>query len=176
MKWYKDKRWLVGTILLPVGVAGFGWLYANSSNLNSIINIPNNTGIVTQGQIGNNIIKTHSFSTTQRINTLPRSLGGKRVLNLDNVATLRLFMPNTIDKVTLILDTTPMTFSDQASNIYMEISTDLGPQYHFDNRDNKRHDIMVDGRTFTVTLFEIAKLKVQNITNPIEYVFGVSDK
>jgi hypothetical protein len=54
MKWYKDKRWLAGSIILPVGVALFGWLYANSSSPISITNLSNNTGIVTQGQTGGN--------------------------------------------------------------------------------------------------------------------------
>ena len=97
-------------------------------------------------------------------------------MNLDNVATLRLYVPDAIDLATLILDTIPMRFPDQGSFKDVEIYTHLGPQYVFDNGDNKRHEIMVAGRTFVVTLLAIRKLYVPNVGNPIEYTFGISDK
>jgi len=58
MKWYKDRKYLVGSILLPTLLAVIGWIYANSSSSDSISNAPNNAGIITQGQSGNNVIIT----------------------------------------------------------------------------------------------------------------------
>jgi hypothetical protein len=116
MKWYRDKKWLVGTILALVGIfVSVGtWLFAKSSNQNSIGTISGNSGAVAQGNY--NVINAaprHSFSSVQTINTLPPKLGGKSVLNLDNVGTLRLFVPDSIDQATLVLDTIPMKFPDQ---------------------------------------------------------------
>ena len=53
-KWYKDKKFLVGTTVSIV-LAGIGW-WVHSSHSGSITNVPNHTGIFTQGQHGNNTI------------------------------------------------------------------------------------------------------------------------
>jgi len=54
MTW--NTKFVVGSILIPVVLAAAGWIYTRSSPSNSITSIPHNTGIVTQGQTGNNII------------------------------------------------------------------------------------------------------------------------
>ena len=59
-KWYKDKKYLVASIILLFILAIFGWIYHNSSRTESITNAPQNAGIVTQGQTGNNIINIPS--------------------------------------------------------------------------------------------------------------------
>jgi hypothetical protein len=47
-----DKKFLLGSIILPVGLAIVGWSYFGSSN--SMGQISNYQGIVTQGQSGGN--------------------------------------------------------------------------------------------------------------------------
>jgi hypothetical protein len=54
MRW--NAKFVVSSILIPVVLAAVGWVYTRSSPSNSITSIPHNTGIVTQGQTGNNII------------------------------------------------------------------------------------------------------------------------
>ena len=55
MKW--DAKYTVGSIIIPIGLAVAGWLIHKSlPTSNSITSVPLNTGIVTQGQTGNNII------------------------------------------------------------------------------------------------------------------------
>jgi hypothetical protein len=56
MRWYRDKKYIVGSILVPIVLAVAGWwIHASFSPSNSITSVLN-TGIVTQGQTGNNII------------------------------------------------------------------------------------------------------------------------
>jgi hypothetical protein len=55
----KDHKFLVGSIIVPVSVAIVGWLYLGSST--SITNAPQNTGVITQGQTGNNTIINHEL-------------------------------------------------------------------------------------------------------------------
>src|SRR5262245_22214160 len=50
VKWYKDKKFLIGSVIIPATLAILGWLYFNSGN--SIGQITNYQGIVTQGQSG----------------------------------------------------------------------------------------------------------------------------
>src|SRR5437660_232472 len=54
-------------------------------------------------------LKPSLFSATQSINTLPRSLGGADTLTLDNVATLSLGVPSSMNMVTLFLGA-PITY------------------------------------------------------------------
>jgi hypothetical protein len=48
--------------------------------------------------------------------------------------------------------------------------------YVFDLSMNQKHEVVVSGRTFMVTLLKINKLNVPNVPNPIEYVFGISEQ
>jgi hypothetical protein len=76
--------------------------------------------------------------------------------------------------VTLMLDTVPMDISVQHipgvevqdAKTYSHAAT---TPYSFDVDQNKRQEITVADRTFIVTLLGVK-------ANPIEYVFGVSDK
>jgi hypothetical protein len=73
MRW--DKKYFVGSILVPIVLAVVGWwvLYPSPSTSNSISNSSNNSGIVTQGQTGNNfLIDTLEPETSRR-----KSLLGK---------------------------------------------------------------------------------------------------
>jgi hypothetical protein len=122
-----------------------------------------------------------AFSARQSIKVLPPFLGGNMNLRLDNVAVLRLHAPYSMQLVTLILDVVPM---DMSVNVSPGISIDgaqgyfhnPSAQYVFDVNQNKRREIAVAGRTFVVTLLEVKRLSMAGVANPIEYVFGISEK
>jgi hypothetical protein len=201
MKWYRDKKFIIGNISVPVGAAIFtslvtvgvaivGWLYFAHADPNSQT-IVSTTGITTQGQTGNNIINNviqqHSFSETQRIIMAPSFLGGNMLLNLDNIATLTAWPPPTRDRVTLMLDfiATPVVMKGlseskdgcdnfHGSNLF-KLVTSRGPTYSFDAK-HVRQEIPVEGRTFTVTLKEINNIEIQGVADPFELVFGISEK
>jgi hypothetical protein len=48
--------------------------------------------------------------------------------------------------------------------------------YTFDTAKNRRHEIAVAGRTYVVTLLEAKELDTPHVANPIEYVFGITEK
>jgi len=48
-------------------------------------------------------------------------------------------------------------------------------EYLFDVDQNKRREITVAGRMFLVTLLEVRRLSMAAV-DPIEYVFGISEK
>jgi hypothetical protein len=136
--------------------------------------------LLTGAALPTSMLVRNAFSQTQRIKVMPPSLGGNEVLTLDNVATLRLFMPHSTSMITLILDIVPVKLPDQHTDKLsiegMTFSTSpQGSQYVFDMVQNRR-EISVAGRTFIVTLLEINKLSVPNVAAPIEYVFGISEK
>jgi hypothetical protein len=54
-KWYRDKKWIVSISVAVVGIV-VSVIYANSSSRNSLTSVRENTGFITQGQTGNNII------------------------------------------------------------------------------------------------------------------------
>jgi hypothetical protein len=122
-----------------------------------------------------------AFSETQSIKALPPFLGGNMNLRLDNVAILRLHVPYSMKSVTLVLDVVPM---DMSINVSPGISLDgaqgyfHGPssEYLFDVDQNKRREITVASRTFVVTLLEVRRLSMAGVANPIEYIFGISEK
>lgn len=121
------------------------------------------------------------FSQTQSIKVLPSSLGGNSTLNLDNIATLILHVPYSMDSVTLLLDVVPVVFPDRYSNLItiedaQYYNQSNGKQYVFDTGKNKRHEIDIGGRIFIVTLLKIIKLNVAKVSNAIEYQFGISEK
>jgi hypothetical protein len=122
-------------------------------------------------------ITRNAFSATQSINTLPHSLGGTRILTLDNVATLSLGVPSSMDMATLFLGPAvtypnvqiPGGSIEDRKFMYIEKT------YVFD-LTNRRREVVVAGRTFIVTLLEIKRLDEPRVANPIEYVFGISEK
>jgi hypothetical protein len=120
-----------------------------------------------------------AFSQTQSIKVLPPFMGGNDYLLLDNVARLRRHVPYSMSTVTLILDVVPQKFPDQFSRDLSVADVQIyehgtSPQYRFDLKNN-RHEVPAHGRVFVVTLFEIRKLEVPGVSNPIEYVFGISE-
>ncbi len=50
MKWYKDPKFIVGDVAIPVVLAAIGWVYTNPSN--HMVAASNNQGIITEGQTG----------------------------------------------------------------------------------------------------------------------------
>jgi hypothetical protein len=66
-KWYKDKKLLFGTTVSIV-LAGIGW-WVHSSHSGSINNASNNTGIFTQGQLGNNTIYNNAPSNEPKLDS-----------------------------------------------------------------------------------------------------------
>jgi hypothetical protein len=120
----------------------------------------------------------NAFSEKQSINTLPNSLGGKNTINLDNVAILSLGDPLSIKMATLYMGpvvTYPNT-TIPGKSVEDRKVIPFDKMYIFDLAKNQRHEVVVSGRTFIVTLLEIKKLNVPNVPNPIEYVFGISEQ
>jgi hypothetical protein len=121
------------------------------------------------------------FSEQQSIKVLPPSLGGNDVLNLNNLATLKLHVPYSEQGVTLLLDVVPEehppvkneNFSVEGIRIYNHAS---GEKFFFDKEENKRKEITIGDRTFVVTLLKIKKLDFKNVAEPFEFVFGISEK
>jgi hypothetical protein len=122
----------------------------------------------------------NAFSDTQKIKVLPPSLGGNETLRLDNIATMTL-VENSLTAITLALDSTPISLQlplppDAPIAIQAPTLTVLGKRFIFDVANNKRQQVEVQGRSFSVTLLEVKQLDVPGATNPIEYVFGISEK
>jgi hypothetical protein len=127
------------------------------------------------------VLVRNAFSDTQRIKELSPSLDGNSVLTLDNVATLCGPVPPSSDTmITLVLNLVPLKFADRhdkdlsVEGLTLGLS-EGGSQFTFDMAHN-RQIISVAGRSFIVTLLGINKLKVPDVTKPIEYVFGISEK
>jgi|ERR1700761_1523606 len=120
-----------------------------------------------------------AFSATESIKLWPPFLGGTDTLNLDNVAILRVVVPLN-DQITLILNSTAIRMRDinkdgfQAQGI--QLMARDGPEFLFDRTKSRRHEISVEGRTFVVILQDIFPRTIEGVANPIEYVFGISEK
>jgi hypothetical protein len=123
-----------------------------------------------------------AFSQTQSIKVLPPMLGGNIALKLDNVATMRLHAPYSLNLVTLILDAVPVDVSVSHNKPGLSIDGAQGcvhrgtEVYTFDIDQNKRREVTVAGRTFILTLLEVRRLSMAGVANPLEYVFGISEK
>ena len=173
MKW-PDKKWTIGIVVSVAGivVSAAVAIYFNSPSHNSLTNVAN-TGNITQGRdiVVNNLPRQY-FSDTQRVIWAPDFLGGHKTLNLDNAATLtaRVALSGSI---IMVLDDVAVPVI-RGSNLF-KLSTSNNPQYVFDGKQI-RHEIQVGGRTFVVKLKEINNLKIPEVANPVEYVFGISEK
>jgi hypothetical protein len=121
-----------------------------------------------------------AFSSTQRINTL--YVGKDDALNLDNVATLRLFVPSNDSMVSLLLNSSPVVSTEEVKKgpytskgtAFIDMTNTTA--YTFDTGLHKEHDVPVGNRTFVVTLLQINKLDSRVTAVPLEYVFGISEK
>jgi hypothetical protein len=173
---------LLATIVggLVVGLILYYIFGIGKSNPNNTYNVSSQgqTGGITAGEVN---ITTTKFSQSQSIKVLPPSLGGNDLLNLDNVAKLKLHVPFSMDSVTTLLDVVVTNLPDQHTDNFSVEGTQYynqtsGTQYIFDTTDNKRHEIAVGGRLFTVTLYSINKLNIPNVPVAIEYQFGISEK
>ena len=126
------------------------------------------------------VVTRTAFDETQSIKVLPPSLGGNHVLKLGNLATLRLHAPYSLGMTTLVLDAAPITLPDHRDETMaiegLAITKGSRTAYTFDTTKNKRHEINVAGRTYIVTLMESKRLDVPGVGNPIEYVFGITEK
>jgi hypothetical protein len=121
-----------------------------------------------------------AFSETQSIKTLPLDLGGNETLRLDNIATMSL-AEHTLASATLTLDAVQLGLDLKVPKGFpFEIKdpkfTIGGQRFTFDIGKNKRHEVKTSGRCFVVTLFEIKPLDVPGLTNPREFIFGISEK
>ena len=108
-------------------------------------------------------------------------MGGNTALNLDNVGTLRLYGPYSLEKITLLLDLVPVSLPDRhypgAEFKDIEIYTQsTGKQYTFDTDKNSRQEVKVANRTFIVTLVRVKELEVPHVPVATEYQFGISEK
>ncbi len=178
-----DNIWIVtiigGVVVLLIGYYVFGIGKSNSGDVYNVSS-KNQTGGMTAGKI--EISNSRNlFSQTQSIKTQPTGLGGNRLLNLDNVATLRLRPPYSLNNATLILDVVSQTLPDYHSKTtdiidFQYYNQSTGTHYIFDTGEHKRHEIRVGGRVFIVTLFKIIKLDIANTPEALEYQFGISER
>ena len=136
-------------------------------------------GVRDQHQSLTRVTRT-AYDAIQSIKTLPTSLGGNDVLRLGTLATLRRRAPYSLEMVTLVLDAVPMHLPGRADDKItvedLSVTTGHLVTYVFDTAENKRHEISVAGRTYIVTLLESKKLDTPNHSNPIEWVFGITEK
>ncbi len=121
------------------------------------------------------------FSETQTIRLLPPSLGGNDVLSIDSIATLKTHSHGSATSITLLLDVVPTHLPDNSSDVVktegrQEYTHSKEAEYVFDSIKNKRHDIDIAGRVFTVSLLKISVLDVPNVSSAIEYLFGISER
>lgn len=122
-----------------------------------------------------------AFSDTQFIRIMPSELGGNTTLNLDNVGTLKLHVPYSLDKITLLLDVVPVSLPNRHDPSVEITDAEIydhttGKQYTFDTDKNHRQEIKIANRTFIVTLVGIKKLDVPHVPVATEYQFGISEK
>jgi hypothetical protein len=165
---------------IPIGFGEFRVDHENQSLATKTYNVSSQgqIGGITAGEV--NIVKI-KFSETQSIKVLPPSLGGNDTLNLDNVATLKLYGPSySTTAVTLLLDVVPIELPDKIDgNLQMEGAYTYNHlsavKYTFDTAKNRRHEITTAGRTFAVTLQKIILLDVPGVSNALEYQFGISE-
>lgn len=119
------------------------------------------------------------FSGVFDIIAIPRHLGGVSTIDLDGVATLRLFPPYSIDTATLALDAVPMRQPDAimpgAEFRNIQITTGNPRMFSFDTGPNRRHTMEAGGKVFIVTLRETEALNIQGVANPLKFVFAVKE-
>ena len=121
------------------------------------------------------------FSSAQSIKILPPSLGGTDSLNLDNVARLQLYFPYDMNKVAFILNRAPVIELPFQSNEgftaegFKVISHKDAEIYTFSTAESIK-EVKVGDRTFIVNLQSISKMNIENVSNAIEYKFGISEK
>jgi hypothetical protein len=105
---------------------------------------------------------------------------GNETLRLDNVATMRLAPEYSLTSISLWLDAAPVSLKFPAiPGLQIEqpqLTVHPKQKFTFDVAKNKRQEVAVAGRIFVITLFDIKQLDVPGVTNPIEYVFGISEK
>lgn len=117
------------------------------------------------------------FSGIFEVTTLPKPLGGVNLVDLAGVATLRLHVPYSAQKITMALDIVPTRHPDQLGPDFQ--STDIYSYslpvrtFEFDTQSKKRHTFEVEGKIFTITLREIELLAVESVANPLKFVFSV---
>jgi len=170
-----ETRW-DNPFVLTITEAGSEYLRRHAS---TAATHPRNPKGGIESSSGATVVRT-AFDETQRINVLPPTLGGNDVLKLGNLAILRLGMPYSLEMVTLHLDATPMRLPDgKNEKITVEgltITKGGTTKYTFDTAKNKRHEIVVAGRTYIVTLLESKKLDIPKVSNAKEWVFGITEK
>jgi hypothetical protein len=125
-----------------------------------------------------------AFSITAKLCNLPPYLDAKNSVNLDNAGVLKLWVPYSLSSVTVCIDPTVSNFPND--NPFVTIGSSVVPgsvqmtfgklqEYVFDRVSNKRHDIEVGGRVFSVTLMEVNPVNIPGIAPTFEYVFGISE-
>ena len=182
-----DSAQQLGIMLLAIGSAYFFLLWwlkpGDVSDTGSTFNNPSgvNIGTVTGGDFSQH---THNaptkFSRVFEVTTIPSFMGGNDTINLDGVATLRLFPPYSIRGATLALDATIMKQPDEVfpdGSGFRDVRITLGKlkTFTFDTEENKRHTMDVEGKVFIVTLRGTEALKVEDVAKPLKFVFSVKE-
>ena len=120
------------------------------------------------------------FSQTQTISNAGKMSGQSDELNLDNIATLKIFAPYSTENVTLVLDADP-TYYPGYSNSQVDVLQTMiihgdHKKYIFDKGANKRQVVQVGTRKFLVTLMDTGIPSKRILAVQIEYTFGISEE
>lgn len=147
-----------------------------------------------------NIPDRKLFSKKDSIMTIPRHMGGKDFISLDNIATLRpVSMKWNHSEITLGLDIVPyeiekpapgesfekagfpVVFGEEVNNgnvSVLDVSMTKGEprQEFYFNSDKNTNKVVVLGRTFIVKLGIIRNLSIRDMENPLEFQFLISEE
>lgn len=121
-----------------------------------------------------------AYSAEVTINSLPPPLGGKNTINVDNVFTLRLSVPYSVNEVTFTINATGVQLPDK-NTPQMQVSgafVTTGPvrTILFNRTDKRTHVLREGGRAFSVNLTNVRILDTPNVANPLEWQFGIFEQ
>lgn len=170
----------IGAILLLIT---FIWSMLNkrSDGLNNQTHGPG--AHIFSGPVSNPTFYTNTvpskFAAECEMTTAPTSLGGRSVIDLDGIATLRLMPPYSRTSVTVALDMVPIKHPNriepdaQITDVHLYIGQ--SKRFFFDTDHNKRHTMEAGGKIFIVTLREIELLQIEGVANPLRFRFAVKE-
>lgn len=176
----------LGVALLAVSALYFCLLWllkpGGSGDASTVFNNPSGVNI---GTVKGGDFSQHSHAAPPKfrkeftLTTIPPFMGGETTIDLDGVATLRLFPPYSIGTATLKLDAVPMkqpdAFFPDTEFRGIQITTGEMRSFFFDTQNNKRHTLEAGGKVFIVTLRETEALVVEGLQNPLKFVFSVAE-
>jgi hypothetical protein len=153
-----------------------------------IVGVPNVLRWVDEREVAQRQIPRvrQAFSAADSIKSWPCFLGGKSNLNIDNIAMLQAdwTAPHNTREITLLLNSISLTEPSRKSvqgkfevACWEVVMRDKDTRsFKFDIASNRRHEIRIDDRTYVVALLEVEKLEIKDVSDPLEYKFGISEK